>query len=34
MAMFAIMFMMFVSILFMIEAADIKKEKDRRFKKW
>ena len=33
MAMFAIMFMMFVSILFMIEAAVINKEKDRRFKK-
>ena len=28
MAMFAIMFLMFVSILFMIEAADIKKEKE------
>jgi len=33
MAMFAIMFIMFVSFIFMIEAADIKKEKDRRFKK-
>jgi len=33
MTMFAIIFLMFVSIIFMIEMADIKKEKDRRFKK-
>ena len=33
MAMFAIMFLMFVSILFMVEGADIKKEKEERFGK-
>ena len=33
MTMFAIMFIMFVSLVFMIEAADSKKEKDRRCKK-
>ena len=33
MAMFAIMFIMFMAIVFMIEAVDIKKEKDRRFKR-
>ena len=33
MTMIAIMFMMFVCVLFMIEAADVKKEKDKPFKK-
>tara|TARA_B100001564_G_C20505691_1_gene608246 strand:+ start:483 stop:596 length:114 start_codon:yes stop_codon:yes gene_type:complete len=33
MTMIAIMFMMFVSLVFMIEAADVKKEKDKPFKK-
>ena len=33
MAMIAIMFIMFVVFVFMIEAADIKKEKERRFGK-
>lgn len=33
MAMFAIMFIMFMAIVFMIEAVDIKKEKDKRFKR-
>lgn len=33
MAMIAIMFLMGMGLLFMIEMADIKKEKDRRFKK-
>ncbi len=33
MAMFAIMFIMFMCIIFMIEAADIKKEKKERFGK-
>ena len=33
MAMFAIMFIMFMAIVFMIEADDIKKEKDKRFKR-
>tara|TARA_R110002073_G_scaffold228040_1_gene388843 strand:+ start:363 stop:476 length:114 start_codon:yes stop_codon:yes gene_type:complete len=33
MTMFAIIFIMFVGIVFMIEAADVQKEKDRRFKK-
>ena len=33
MTMIAIMFMMFVSLVFMIEAADVKKEKDKLFKK-
>ena len=33
MAMFAIMFIMFMGIVFMIETTDIKREKDRRFKR-
>ena len=33
MAMFAIMFLMFMVIVFMIEAVDIKKEKEERFGK-
>jgi len=33
MAMFAIMFLMFVAIIFMVEGADIKKEKKERFGK-
>jgi len=33
MTMIAIMFIMFVSLVFMIEAADVKKEKDKPFKK-
>mgnify|MGYP000164859534 CR=1 FL=1 len=33
MAMFAIMFIMFMGIVFMIEATDIKREKERRFGK-
>ena len=33
MTMFAIMFLMFVGIVFMIEKADVQKEKDKRFKK-
>ena len=33
MTMFAIMFLMFVVGVFAIELADVKKEKDRRFKK-
>jgi hypothetical protein len=33
MAMFAIMFLMFVCVIFMIEGADIKKEKEKRFGK-
>ena len=33
MTMFAIMFLMFVGIVFMIEAADVQKEKEKRFGK-
>ena len=33
MTMFAIMFLMFVGIVFMIEMVDVQKEKDKRFKK-
>ena len=33
MAMFAIMFIMFMGIVFMIETTDIKREKERRFGK-
>tara|TARA_R100000234_G_C4851952_1_gene115557 strand:- start:113 stop:232 length:120 start_codon:yes stop_codon:yes gene_type:complete len=31
MAMFAIMFIMFIVLIFAIEMADVKKEKERRF---